>query len=431
LRRRASRRLDLLRPARGTAAGLLLSLAFAAAPPGLAAPQRAAWEARRLTPEGHDAIRPAFSRDGRRIAYVHLPAGSAAPSSPSAPRGLSSSPRLSSTRGEGGEIWEIDLPGGARRRRIGAEDLARAGLDAPGYQLLDLAWSGDGRRLAFTWLDGVSWGEVAVSDPNGRVVRLPSPSVPDPWEGGARFQLASARFLWSADGSSGTLVGWDDDCGSLFHSRIPPEGRPRPVPLPPGCRSFLLPAPGLWLYTDFDEEFARRLTIIDEAGRPVESVTFPQGHPLHVRWGSAPGRGRPAVIGWWLDTERELRILFVWREEGLVAWRREPCVDPCAVAVAMMRGGEAAYLAGAPGAARLMILPAPGSHPEEILEAGVDEILAAPDGRSLLAVRVENGARSLWLLVPPSGAMIDAGPGSGRDLPQFADSKSFHLPPSK
>ncbi len=376
-------------------------MGFAAAPHGFAAPERAAREARRLTPEGHDAVRPAFSGDGRRIAYVHVPAASAPPSSGGAPRGLAPCPRLSSAREEGGEIWEIELPGGARRRRIGAGGLARAGLEASRYQLLDLAWSGDGRSLAFTWFDGAGWGEVAISDPDGRVVRIPSPSVPDPWENGARFRLASGRFLWSADGASGTLVGWDDDCGSLFRSRVPPEGPPRPLPLPPGCRGSFLPAPGYWLYTDFDEEFARRLAIVDEEGRPVDSVTFPQGHALEAGWGPAAGRGRPAVVGWWLDTERAVRVLFVWATEGIAEWRREPCADPCAGELAVTSGGEVAYLTGPPGAARLMLLRVPGARPEEILGAGVEEILASPDGGSLLAVRAERGVRSLWLLHPP------------------------------
>jgi len=405
------------RPVVRLAALLALAIVAPEVPCGEPAPP---FPARRLSPSDHDAVRPALSVDGTRIAYVRLQAPEPPPDGRSA----------------GEEIWILETASGAARRVVGPADLSKAGLVAAKYSLLDLAWSPAGDRLAFTWFDGGGWGQVAFADPNGEVLPLPAPVMADRWEGGVLYDLSASQFLWDADGRSGTFVAWDEDCGSLYRAAVPPAGSwpglpvrsvggggnagavnlpatPQPLPVPQGCRPFLLGTAGFWLYAEFEESFSQRLVVADDRGSELEEITFPQGRPVRVRWGppkalegilaevapAPPARSRPPVAGWWHDADRRERTLFTWARGGMREWRREPCPADCADAVAMTERLLFA-LEGPPREARLVALSAPLGTPREVLPAPVEDLIAAPDGRSLLAVRVEAGRRSIWILEP-------------------------------
>jgi hypothetical protein len=334
------------------------------------------------------------------------------------------------------EIWQIDVETGEERRRVGSGDLVRAGLDAEDYDLLELAWSPDGDRLAFTWFDGMGWGQVAISDPDGIVRALPPPAVEDPWEPGERFLLSTSDFQWDSDSSSGSLIAWDDDCGTPFHygvlppataSRPPTDAAgsstggdafspgaetggsehsvlaPEPIPLPgpPACRPDFLAVPGFRLLTEFGEEFTQQLLLVTANGHLVDSVTFPQGRSMRLAFGEArQGAARPTVLGWWSETDSAERVLFAWETGALVEWHRERCAGDCAGSLAGI-AGRVLFLDGPPDGSRLLLLEAPGASPREILPEAVGGIEAAPDGRTVAAIRWFEGLRSLWLVSVP------------------------------
>jgi len=331
----------------------------------------------------------------------------------------------------GEEIWQIDVTTGQAARRVSIEDLTLAGLIAIRYTLRDLAWSPAGDRLAFTWLDGTGWGQVAFASADGSVVPLPAPVMSDPWEKGALFDLSGSQFLWDSDGKSGTFVGWDEECGSLYRAAAPapgswpgvpvrppepgaapeekgpsgeplaaPPATPEPLPLPSGCRPFLLGMPGFWLVSQFGEEFTQEISIVRASGEELETLALPEGRPPRVRWGGPRGGGRPSVIGWWRDEVRRERILFEWSSDLLTEWRREPCPSDRADPL-MMTSAGILFLDGPPEAARLALLPRPGASPQEILAAPVEEIVVSSSGRTAVAVRGAAKARSLWLIDLP------------------------------
>jgi hypothetical protein len=392
--------------------------ASAAGPPlpGIAAAAPPLPEVRLLTPENHNALHPALAQDGKKMAYVrHLPPG----------LDLGSEAVVS-----GEEIWVMDLPAGVPRRLVGSEHLTSAGLNGIGYSLHKLVWSPDGGRLAFTWYDGNGWGQVALAGSDGKVQVVPAPVIQDPWELGASFSLSSSQFLWHDDGKSGSFAAWDDECGTLYSVKLgerEPAGQPRPAGSVAGmpavhssrrlagggvlkidrpepfklsrtCRNFFQSTGGYWFFSEFDEDFTQKLTVMDEEGRRVDSMVFPQGRPVKFMWARGfvrKGKERPVLVGWWLDPDRKERVLFTWEKDAIIEWLRTACRSDCGESAALV-GGRIFYLAGEPGATRLMSLDRPGGEPRDLEFYDVVDLLPDPAGRFLLAVRYDRGKRSIW-----------------------------------
>jgi hypothetical protein len=252
--------------------------------------------------------------------------------------------------------------------------------------------------------------------------------------------VAASQLVWDPGGTTAAFVGWDDDCGTLFQTDLPEAGAWQGIPIldrgggardgpsgevpasprvsrrlqhEPVCRSHFAAAPGRWLYTHPDEEFSQKLVIAGRDGRDLEAITFPPGRPLRPRWGTAcaageeaggPAAGRPPVAGWWRDVESGTGVLFTWRAGAVETWGAFTGTDAAGAAeaagsdpVATTCAGLLA-VAGPPGAGRLLRVASPGAAPEEILPAPVEDVRAAPGGRRAVAVRVEGGFRSLWLV---------------------------------
>lgn len=305
------------------------------------------------------------------------------------------------SRAPGGEeIRVLDPLAGPSRRLAGPLDLAAAGLRSDGYSLHDPAWDPAGERISLTWFDGSGWSRIAVVSGSGHVTALPAAVIEDPWEEGAGFSLASAQFLWGPEGTSGTFVAWDDDCGSLHRISGPGEaGLPTPRPLSgsPACRPFFLGTRGFWLFTEFGEEFTQRVVVADERGRELETLIFPQGRPPRVRWAAEPAEGRPAITGWWNEPDQAVRVLFTWEPDRVNEWRRERCDGDCAEALAYV-SGTLFYVAGPPSGGRLMALGSPGAEPRTLPLGGVTDLQAGAAGRLVVTVREAGGKSSLWLV---------------------------------
>jgi len=246
-----------------------------------------------------------------------------------------------------------------------------------------------------------------------------------PWEEGTAFNLSASEFLWDEGGSSGTFVGWDDDCGTLYRVDVPEPGTwggtavgapgskgrlPIRLQSPGGCHRLLrgtgvgAASRRLWLETGPDDEVSQNLLVVGDDGAIVDEIVFPPGRPLHAQWGSSTGasnvesdRPRPPIAGWSYDAGTRERVLFVWGPGSLVEWYRELCADDCADPIALTPDGLF-YLAGSPGAARLKFVSIAGAAPVELLPAPVTELIPSPDGRRLLVVRVDGGRHGVWLL---------------------------------
>lgn len=376
---------------------------------------------RAITPEDQDAIRPAFSSDGRRLAYVRVPGRAAV---------------AAGAAGSGGEeIWVVDLETAESRRRVGPPELSAAGFPASGYSLGDLAWSPDGSRLAFTWFDGRAWSHVALANADGSVVPLSATVMAEPSAKGPLFDVSASQFLWNADARGGTFAGWDDECGSLFGTPVPAEGEWGGVPVPsaaevpgaaatgetgasgmqlltpePGCRPVLLGTTGFWTYAQDGDGSSRELRIITTQGLETEALAYPQGSPLRLRWGleesaggspeSAPSASRPTVLGWRYETDRAERALFSWGPGGVTEWSRGPSADGDGAGAVAMTTSGILFLDGPPGGAHLVGIRSPGEPGIELLPAPVEEIVASRDGTRAVAVWGPPGARSLRLLDP-------------------------------
>jgi hypothetical protein len=371
------------------AAGISAASLAGAAPCGTSRPEMA-----RLTPPEHDAVRPRFSRDGSRLAYVRRSR------KPISLDTIAPEAESSGSTGEGEEIWILEMKTGDAARRVGAADLLDAGLQGQEYTLHDLSFSPDGSRLAFSWYEGAGWGQVLISEPDGSLQALPSPRVSDPWEEGASFLVSTAQFVWDASGRSGVYVGWDDQCGSLYRVDVPAGAEagpaPREIPLAGGCRPTVLETQGWWLVRSREEGFRQRLGVVDSRGRSVDSLSFPEAPPVFARWGRAGDDGRPPVMGWRRDPEREDLEIFVWQDGRVVSWGRESCAPDCPEP--LLLAPEGIYFLTAPlDRGRLMRIDAPGKRGREVIPSGVTALRAMPSGSDLIAVMNDGrGSTGLW-----------------------------------
>jgi hypothetical protein len=370
----------------------------------------------RLSPPGHDAVRPRPSPDGRQVAYVRrgsLSGGEAIPLSLLA-RGEPGMAPTALTL-EGDEIWVAPLADGPVRRRVASGELPPGAKGGSGYSLHDLSWSPDGVRIAFTWYDGAGWAALYLSETGRPARRLPSPVMKDPWAAGASWSPGSAQFSWSDDGRSGLFAGWDDECGSLYRATIPPpssavEPEIEPIAIPGGCRPLLMEGAGYWLFRTMEENLAQRVGIADARGSVIESRIFRESAPIFARWGVAGAgqstdRGRrPPVALWWHDELSGETIISVWRRGSVEEWRRERCHDGCPEPV-LVNGDGLWYIdLSAPGKSmepggRLMLVDAPGHRPREIIPARVTAVQASDEGAVLLTV-ISDGLRGsgVWKL---------------------------------